>query len=202
MEDGFIEIVPKKDDYDKNLDNYVKRVQAEKRKRKDAILITIISIIGTILISGAIILGVNLNSKNSFENYFGGYGSAKEYVNNLIKIDKLEIYPSHTETKLRYGIDICFTNKWNRSISYLSFMFKAYYLDKYVESPFDEYDYSFYGPYYINEECSCKSKDVIICKKQITHIKVRSMLIQDYNNNVVRFNNAMLDYINEEIYKW
>ena len=64
MEDGFIEIVPKKDDYDKNLDNYVKRVQAEKRKRKDAILITIISIIGTILISGAIILGLNLNSKN------------------------------------------------------------------------------------------------------------------------------------------
>lgn len=185
MEDGFLFV-----NTSNNNNNTPKQ---EKNKKAINIFCIVLSITVVFVL---IFIGIYFTNKNKeFENYFGGYETAGEYVDSLVTINDISAEPN-LFLEDWYSINVSFTNNSEKEIKYIYEKYSVYNaVNDRVKSDFDGREFKRTGPFKTGKKYS-SSTEIYYCESSVKYVKFEYFYIEYSDGTTVKFNKAMLNYLN------
>ena len=187
MEDGFIDVKLKESDENK--------VKSKKLNKSETFAIIFTAIAMVIV---AIIIAISTSTNNNFENYFGGYNTAEEYVGHLVIVDKI-VPKQNTYIDTWYGNDITIKNNSGKVVKYIYYELDAYNsVGDYVESEFDNQKFKITGPINNSQTSTYNFNRSYYCSSTIKSFKITYFRVEFMDNTTVEYNKAMINILNGE----
>lgn len=164
------------------------------KNNKKKIIRTILLWLGIlVIICVAVVIFVFVDDINrkKFESYFGGYATAQEYVDKLLKLNELYLLESAYYSN-SYGVGISISNRSDKTVSSVKIKYTAYNsLGYHIDSDFDDKIFNY--PFGVQGGYSCDSYRIYDSDAPIYMIKITYLKIEYEDGSSIKFNTGMLD---------